>query len=319
MKALTFSRFGASDVLEYIDLADPIPKPNEILVEMKAIGLNFADIYRRNGNYHLKGEPPYIAGYEGAGVVKASNHEAYKPGDRVAFADVPFANAEIVAVPLDHVLPLPEDISFETAAAVLLQGLTAHYLVTDSYAVKTGETMLVHAAAGGVGQLLVQMARLLGGRVIGLVSSAAKRTVALEAGASEVFLYSEKWVELTRQATAGLGVDVVYESIGSTLMESFDATRDCGTVVFYGFAGGNPPSIDPRYLMDTSKTLTGGDLWSYLTSHQERLQRTAILFEWLRKDRLHLAPPTTFRLSEGKAAHELLESRISTGKIVLIP
>ncbi|TAD92883.1 MAG: quinone oxidoreductase, partial [Bacteroidetes bacterium] len=202
MHALTFSRFGASDVLEYIEIPDPTPKPDEILLEMKAIGLNFADVYRRRGDYHLKGTPPYIAGYEGAGIVKASNHADFKVGDRVAFADVPFANAELVAVPLAHAIPLPEEIPFETAAALLLQGLTAHYLASDSHTTQHGETALVHAAAGGVGQLLVQIAKLQGARVLGLVSSPEKKNAAMEAGAENVFLYSENWVELTKQATA---------------------------------------------------------------------------------------------------------------------
>lgn len=319
MKALTFSRFGAADVLEYRDLADPILKPDEILLEMKAIGLNFADVYRRKGEYHLKGEPPYIAGYEGAGIVKTSNSALFKPGDRVAFADVPFANAELVAVPQTHALPLPDDISFETAAALLLQGLTAHYLATDSHKTKVGETALVHAAAGGVGQLLVQIAALQGARVLGLVSSLEKRTVALEAGASEVFLYSENWVERAKQATNGYGVDVVYDSVGTTLMESFATTRDCGQVVFYGFSGGNPPLINPHLLMNSSKTLTGGDLWSYLTSREERTSRSETLFQWIREGKLRLSAPTRFALSDGKAAHEFLESRKSTGKIVLLP
>ncbi len=319
MKALTFSQFGSPDVLEYRDVAEPALKPDEVLVEMKAIGLNFADIYRRKGNYHLKGEPPFIAGYEGAGIVKVSNTDAFRPGDRVAFADVPFANAELVAVPLDHALPLPDDITFETAAALLLQGLTAQYLAMDSHRTQAGETVLVHAAAGGVGQLLTQISVLHGARVLGLVSSEEKRTIVLEAGASKVLVYSESWVERVKEATGGRGADVVYESVGATLMESFAATRDCGQVVFYGFSGGNPPLIDPRFLMDASKTLTGGDLWSYLVSREERTSRAAILFQWVREGRLRLAPPTTFALSDGKSAHEFLESRKSTGKIVLLP
>ncbi len=319
MHALTFSRFGASDVLEYIEIPNPTPKPDEIVLEMRAIGLNFADVYRRRGDYHLKGTPPYIAGYEGAGVVKASNTAEFAIGDRVVFTDVPFANAELVAVPLAHAIPLPDDISFETASALILQGLTAQYLASDSHLTKQGETALVHAAAGGVGQLLVQIARLQGARVLGLVSSAEKKKAALEAGAEDVFLYSENWVERAKQATAGCGVDVVYESIGSTLMESFAATRDCGHVVFYGFAGGNPPHIDPRFLMDSSKTLSGGDLWSYITTKEERVRRANLLFQWFREGKLRLAAPTTFALKDGAKAHDFLESRKSTGKIVLIP
>lgn len=318
MKALTFSRFGSADVLEYRDVPTPVLKPDEILLDMKAIGLNFADIYRRKGNYHLKGEPPFIAGYEGAGIVKISNNAQFKPGDRIAFADVPFANAELVAVPATHAIALPDDISFETAAALLLQGMTAHYLATDSHKTQAGETALVHAAAGGVGQLLTQIAALQGARVLGLVSSPEKASIALEAGASEVFLYSEDWKERTKRFTGGRGADVVYDSVGTTLMESFAATRECGQVVFYGFSGGNPPQIDPLFLMDSSRTLTGGDLWSYLTSRAERTRRAETLFQWIREGKLRLTPPMIFALSDGKAAHEFLESRKSTGKIVFV-
>jgi NADPH2:quinone reductase len=318
MKALTFSQFGSANVLEYRDVPTPILKSDEILLEMKAIGLNFADIYRRKGDYHLKGKPPYIAGYEGAGIVKVSNNKVFKPGDRVAFADVPLANAELVAVPLNHAIPLPDDISFETASALLLQGLTAHYLATDSHKTQPNETVLVHTAAGGVGQLLTQISVLLGARVLGLVSSPEKRQIALDAGASDVFLYSEEWTEQVKQSTDGYGADVVYESVGTTLMESFAATRECGQIVFYGFSGGNPPPVNPRYLMDSSKTLTGGDLWSYLVSGKERIRRAEILFQWVREGKLHLTPPTTFALSDGRTAHEFLESRKSTGKIIFV-
>src|SRR6478609_214102 len=235
MKALTFSKFGNSDVLEYIEIPSPTLKSDEILVEMKAIGLNFADVYRRKGNYHLKGNPPFIAGYEGAGiVVDANGNSDFKIGDRVAFADVPFANAELVAVNINHALPLPEAISFETAAAILLQGLTAHYLATDSHKTTKDETVLIHAVAGGVGQFLTQISKLLGANVIGLTSSADKAKVAIEQGADHVFLF--------------------------------------------GMAGGDPEFINPRMLMDTSKTLTGGDLWSYLNSKEERIKRANQLF-----------------------------------------
>lgn len=150
MKALTFSTFGSSEVLKYIDIPNPTVKSDEILVEMRAIGLNFADVYRRKGNYHLKGNPPFIAGYEGAGiVVNANNQPGFKIGDRIAFADVPFSNAELVAVPVANAIPLPDAIPFETAATILLQGLTAHYLATDSHKTQKEETVLIHASAGG--------------------------------------------------------------------------------------------------------------------------------------------------------------------------
>src|SRR4051794_17817118 len=197
MKALIFEKFGGPEVLQYIDIPDPVIKENEILVRMRAIGLNFADIYRRKGNYHLAGQPPYILGYEGSGIVEevSVGITTIKVGDRIAFADVPFANAELVSVPIEKAIPLPDNISFETASSVLLQGLTAHYLTKDSYEVKRGKSILVHAAAGGVGQMLIQIAKLLGGEVIGLTSSAEKAKAAYSAGADHVFLYSDDWVE----------------------------------------------------------------------------------------------------------------------------
>ena len=321
MKALVFEKFGGPDVLHYREIEDASIGTDEILLEMKSIGLNFADVYRRKGNYHLVGNPPYICGYEGAGIVKrvGSNVSGIEVGDRIAFADVPYANAELVAVPKEKAIPLPEAISFETAASLLLQGLTAHYLTKDSYSIKEGDTVLVHAAAGGVGQLLVQIVKILGGTVIGLTSSEEKRQAALAVGADHMFLYSEDWKQQVQDVTGGNGVDVVYESVGSTLMDSFEATRVGGTVVFFGMAGGDPVSVDPRMLMDTSKTLTGGDLWTVLTSHEERVKRSHELFGWIQEGKLKVSEPTVFPLSEGGKAHEYLESRKSTGKILLMP
>jgi NADPH:quinone reductase len=320
MKALVFEKFGGPDVLDYREINEPVIGPDEILLEMKAIGLNFADVYRRKGNYHLEGQPPYILGYEGAGTVKSigENVRDVRVGDRIAFADVPAANAELVAVPKDKAIPIPEGVSFEAAASLLLQGLTAHYLTTDSYSIKKGDVLLVHAAAGGVGQLLIQIINLVGGTAIGLTSSEEKRQVALSAGAGSVFLYSDNWKDSVMQMTSGKGVDVVYESVGSTLMESFDVTRVGGTVVFFGMAGGDPVKVDPRMLMDTSKTLTGGDLWNVLTSHEERVARSSELFNWIAEGKVTISK-TVFPLSEGRKAHEFIESRKSTGKILLIP
>lgn len=319
MKALTFSEFGNSNVLEYKEVADPVLQPCEVLVQMKTIGLNFADIYRRKGNYHLKGNPPYIAGYEGVGVViDTNNNTAFNIGDRVAFADVPFANAELVAVPSTHAITLPEDISFETASAVLLQGLTAHYLATDSHKTQKGEIVLIHASAGGVGQLLTQISKLLGAKVIGLTSTERKKEVSLRQGADTVFLYGEDWKSKVMEYCRD-GVDVVYDSVGSTLHDSIDVTKIRGQVVFFGMAGGDPLLVDPKKLMDSSKTITGGDLWNYLTSKEERKLRANQLFGWIRNKEIIVMPPTTFKLSEGKKAHDFLESRKSTGKIILIP
>ncbi|MEH7332091.1 quinone oxidoreductase [Neobacillus drentensis] len=321
MKALIFNTFGGPEVLQYSEVDNPIIGPDEILIRMKAIGLNFADIYRRKGNYHLAGKPPYILGYEGAGIVEriGENVQGINIGERIAFADVPYANAELVAVPKDKAIPLPETISFNMAASVLLQGLTAHYLTRDSYAVKKNDVALVHAAAGGVGQLLVQIVKLLGGKVIGLTSSPEKAEAAKKAGADFVFLYNDDWKSMVLEKTDGNGVDVVYESVGSTLQDSFAATRIGGTVVFYGMAGGDPAPVDPRMLMDTSKTLTGGDLWNVLKSHKERVNRSNELFRWMEEGKLKVSEPGTFELSDGQAAHRFLESRRSTGKILLIP
>jgi len=321
MKALTFSTFGDPGVLQYQEIAPPVLKAGDILVEMKAIGLNFSDTERRKGNYHLLGKPPYIAGYEGAGIVADNNgHPDFKPGDRVSFGDVPFANAELVAVPVTHAIPLPAEISFDTAAAILLQGMTAHYLATDSHLVKPGETVLLHAVAGGVGQLLTQICKLLGAKVIGLTSSEAKRTAALTAGADVVFLYQDDWKKQVLDYTGGKGVNVTYDSVASTLNDSLAVTRILGTVVLYGKAGGlpePPPSLE--LLMDRSQTITGGDLWSYLDSKEERIKRAGVLFNWITSGQLVLQAPKSFKLSDGKLAHEYMESKQSTGKIILIP
>lgn len=321
MKALVFDNFGGPEVLSIREIEEPKHSKSEVIVRMKAIGLNFADVYRRKGNYHLVGNPPFILGYEGAGVIEYVGEDVHcvKVGDRVGFADVPHANAELVSVSADKLLPLPDGISFETAASVLLQGLTAQYLTQDSYSVKEGETVLVHAAAGGVGQLLTQIIKMKGGQVIGLTSSNDKATVAKQAGADHVFLYESEWVKSIKDVTNGQGVDLVYESVGKTLLDSFEATKIRGTVVFFGMAGGDPEKIDPRMLMDTSKALIGGDLWNVLTSHDERKKRAAELFEWIMSKKILIEEPTLFSLEDGADAHRLLESRKSTGKILLIP
>ena len=324
MRALTFSRFGGPEVLEIREVPDPAPRPGHAVVRLEAIGLNFADVYRRRGNYHLAGDPPWIAGYEGAGIVDSVPESSpFQLGDRVAFADSPFANAELVSVPFEKLIPLPDDIPAETAAAVLLQGLTAQYLTRDSHPVKPGETVLVHAAAGGVGLLLVQIAHRLGARVLGLTSSPEKTAIIRDAGADEAALLGDDWVAAAHRFTAGAGraagVDVAYDSIGSTLPRSFEAVRTGGHVVFYGMAGGDPPLVDPRMLMDTSKTLTGGDLWNVLRTPEDRRARAAELFDWLREGVLRLHIAARFPLAEGAAAHAFLESRKSSGKVLLIP
>lgn len=316
MKALVFNAFGSADVLHWADQSDPVPDAGQVLVRMHAVGLNFADVYRRNGTYHLAGEAPWILGYEGAGEV-VSDGGPYPHGTRVGFADMPHANAELVAVDVDKLIPLPDDIAYETAAAVLLQGLTAQYLVTDSSQPSEGQIALVHAAAGGVGLLLVQMLKAKGVRVIGIASSDAKRDAARKAGADVVLGY-DHLVKRVHEATAGLGVHVAYDSVGRTLGESMAATRTGGTVVFYGMAAGDPDPVDPRMLMDRSLTLTGGDLWNVLTSADVRRERAAALFEQIRLRTLAPTIAGTFALAEGAEAHRFLESREAVGKVVLL-
>ncbi|MFI5336679.1 MAG: quinone oxidoreductase family protein [Opitutales bacterium] len=320
MHALCFDRFGGPEVLSWRELPDPAPQPGHAIVRLQAVGLNFADIYRRRGHYHLDGPPPYIAGYEGAGVVATTTEGGpFAAGTRVGFADCPRANAELVSVPFAKLIPLPAGITPEIAAAVLLQGLTAHYLTHDSHPLRPGETAVVHAAAGGVGLLLVQMGRLLGAHVIGLTSGEAKRTAAREAGADHVLLSGDDWPAQVRALTGGRGADVVYDSVGTTLPDSFTATRQGGRVVFYGMAGGDPPPVDPRRLMDASQTLTGGDLWNVLTSAEQRRLRAAGLFDWVASGRVKVRIAKRFPLRDGAAAHSCLESRTVIGKVLLLP
>jgi len=324
VRALTFSTFGGPEVLEYREVPAPELLPGQALVRMHAVGLNFADVYRRRGAYHLAGSPPYIAGYEGAGTVvdlgASESAPSIQVGDRVGFADSPYANAELVAVPLDKLIPLPDDVPFETAASLLLQGLTAQYLVRDSYPVAAGDDVLVHAAAGGVGLLLVQIARRLGARFFALASTEEKRAAALDAGATEAHASSGDWVAAARAwSKRGTGVDVVYDSVGSTLDESLQAARIGGHVVFYGMAGGDPQPVDPKRLMDESKTLTGGDLWNVLTDRGERIRRAEELFGWVRDGSLRVRIAQRYPLSEGARAHAFLESRQSIGKVLLVP
>jgi NADPH:quinone reductase len=317
MRALVFSSFGGPEVLGLADVPVPTLKPGQVLVRVHVAGLNFADIYRRQGHYHLAGTPPWILGYEGAGAIEALGDgvTGCRIGDRVGFADVPYANAEYVAVDVDRLIPLPDAISFETAAAVLLQGLTAQYLVTDSHDVQAGETVLVHAAGGGVGLLLCQLAAQRGASVIGLASNADKRAAASAAGAKWVFGY-DNWTEEVRAAVGP--VDVVYDSVGSTLGDSLALARTGGHIVFYGMAGGDPVPVDPRILMDRSLSLTGGDLWNILTSAAIRQQRATMLFDAIMSGAVSVKIAARFPLSDGAEAHRLLQGRTVIGKVLLI-
>ncbi|KLD64241.1 quinone oxidoreductase family protein [Dyella japonica] len=318
MYALTFDRFGPADVLRWSERPNPVPGPDQVLVRMHSVGLNFADVYRRNGNYHLSGTAPWVLGYEGAGVVETPvpGDTQFPAGTRVGFADMPHANAELVAVDRDRLIPLPNDIDADTAAAVLLQGLTAQYLVTDSFVVRPGDVAVVHAAAGGVGLLLVQMLKALGAVVLGIASSEAKRDAVIGAGADVAVGYDD-WVEATRSLTGGHGANVVYDSVGRTLPDSMAVARIGGTVVFYGMAAGDPDPVDPRLLMDRSLTLTGGDLWNVLTGPAERRRRAAALFEQIRQGSVRPQIAARIPLRDGARAHAYLESRAAIGKVLL--
>ena len=204
------------------------------------------------------------------------------------------------------------------AASIMLQGLTAQFLASDSHKIMPGETALIHASAGGVGQLLIQVCKIMGAKVIGLTSSETKKEISLSLSADAVFLYEEDWKSEVLEICPN-GVDVVYDSIGSTMEDSLIVTKILGQVVFFGMSGGKLSLGNPLLIIADSKTIVGGDLWNYLTSKEERIKRSNQLFEWIRNKKIIISVPTKFKLSEGKQAHDFLESRKSTGKIIMIP
>jgi NADPH2:quinone reductase len=317
MKALLFERFGGPEVLEYRELPDPEVPPGHALLAMRAIGLNFADLHRRRGNYFLPGQPPHINGYEGAGVVVSIGEgvDGIAVGDHIGFADCPFANATRVAVPVDKAIPLPDDVGFVEAAAVLLQGLTAQYLVEDSYPVRASDTVLVHAAGGGVGQALIQLALARDARVIGLASTPDKREI-VEALGAETEDYQDNWPQRIRELTGG--VDAVFDSVGTTFLQSLSCLKDRGTLVAFGTAGGDPSPIDPQLLMERSLSVVGGDLWNHLNSREARLDRADRLFHAIRTHALKLPKIEQFLLRLGADAHRQMEDRSFFGKIVMV-
>lgn len=319
MKALAFETFGDPEALRYVDLPDPVLQSGGLIVRMRAIGLNFADIYRRRGNYVLAGLPPHVLGYEGAGVVQAVAPDVtdFKPGDRVGFADVPFANAALVGVPSSHAVGLPDTLPDVQAAALLLQGLTAQYLCEDCVRVGAGDRVAIHAAAGGIGRLLVQMCKAKGAVVHALVSTPAKAEVARHAGADAALLTSSDWAGRLQRESGGM--QVVFDSIGTTLPDSLAALRPKGRVVLFGLAGGEPAAFPPRQLMARSTGVIGGDLWDYLDSAAARRERFARLFGLLQSGRITLPEIETFALRHGAQAHRRLEGRAFSGKVVLLP
>jgi NADPH2:quinone reductase len=322
MKAARVHDYGGAEVLAIEDIAVPEPQAGEARVKIEAIGVNFIDIYQRTGLYPLK--TPFTLGMEGAGVVDAigENVTEVEKGERVAYAMILGSYAEYAVVPAAKLVPLPADVDSQSAAALMLQGMTAHYLTHSSYALKDGETALVHAAAGGTGLLLVQIAKMRGAQVIGTVSTEAKAQLAKAAGADEVILYTQSdFFTEVKKLTGGKGVHVVYDSVGATTFEkSLDCLRPRGYLVLFGQSSGAVPPLDPGKLAAKgSLFLTRPTLAHYTLDRAELLQRAGDLFGWSASGKLKLRIDKVCSLSQAAEAQRLLESRKTTGKIVLVP
>lgn len=334
MKAIQISRTGGPEVMEVVDLPVPQPKPSEAVVQIKAAGVNFIDVYNREGRY--KAPLPLVLGQEGAGVViaigtevragESQNAPAYPAapavGDRVAFTSVLGAYAEYAAVPIDRLVKIPDGVGEREAAAAMLQGMTAHYLSHDTYPLKKGETALIHAAAGGVGLILVQMAHNLGARVIATVSTEEKAKAAKDAGADEIILYTQSDFEAeTKRLTGNKGVDVVYDSVGKTTFEKgLNVLRPRGMMVLFGGSSGAVAAFDPLVLTQKgSLFLTRPSLNNYIATSQELHSRAAAVFGMIRDGKLKLRIEHVYPLAEAQKAHRDLESRKTSGKLLLLP
>lgn len=322
MKAIRVHTFGGPEVLRYEEVPLPEPGPGEARVKLEAAGVNFIDVYHRTGQY--KGEPPITPGVEGAGVVDAVGPgvSEVRPGERVAYVMHRGSYAEYAVVPAWKLVPLPDTIETQRAAAVLLQGMTAHYLSHDTYPLQPGDSALVHAAAGGVGLLLVQIAKRRGARVIGTVSTEEKARLAREAGADEVILYTQTdFEEETKRLTGGKGVDVVYDSVGRTTFDKgLNILRPRGYMVLYGQSSGPVAPFDPQILNARgSLFLTRPSLGHYAADRAELLQRANDLFTWMEAGELSVRIDRIFPLEEAAEAHRVLQARETKGKVLLIP
>ena len=314
MKAVRVHQYGGPEVLKNDDIPIPEPKAGEARVKVEAIGLNFIDVYQRTGLYPL--ETPFTLGMEGEGVTEV------KKGDRVAYAMVLGSYAEYAIVPAWKLAPVPAPVDARSAAGLMLQGMTAHYLTHSTYALKNGETALVHAAAGGAGLLLTQIAKSLGARVIGTVSTEAKAALASEAGADHVILYSQTdFLSEVKKLTGGRGVHVVYDSVGqSTFNKSLECLRPRGYLVLFGQSSGPVPSIDPAILAAKgSLFLTRPSLAHYTMDRAELLQRSEDLFNWTKSGQLKLRVENIIPMSHAAEAHRQLEARKTSGKVILTP
>ncbi len=322
MKAIQVSKPGGPEALALVDLPIPKPKPNEAVVKLTAIGVNFIDVYFREGRYPA--QLPFVDGQEGAGVVTEVGSEVadLKPGNRVAYTAVLGSYAEYQAVPADRLVRIPANLDDRQAAAAMLQGMTAHYLAKSTYAVKAGDIVLAHAAAGGVGLLLVQMARRQGGRVIGTVSTEHKARLARDAGAHDVILYTQQdFVAETRRLTSGRGVDVVYDGVGKATFDGgLEVLRPRGYMVLFGGASGAVPPFDPLKLTQKgSLFLTRPSLAHYIAKREELEWRATEVMHMIAAGQLNLHIEHIYKLENVQQAHRDLEARKTTGKLLLIP
>ncbi len=322
MKALLIKETGGLEKLQVADVPQPTPGPGQALVEIAASGVNFIDVYFRIGLYPA--ELPAILGSEGAGTIVSvgAGVEGFEPGDRVAYAMARGAHAEFAAVPAAQLVKIPDGVGFRTAAAVMLQGMTAHYLTHSTFPLKAGDTCLVHAAAGGAGLLLVQMARRLGARVFGTVSTEAKAELARQAGADAVILYTQRDFETeVRRLTDGRGVDVVYDSVGlTTFTKSLSSLRPRGMMALFGQSSGAVPPFDPNVLNGKgSLFLTRPSLAHHLLTRDELMWRAGDVLTWVGSGELKVRVDRAYALADAAEAYRALEGRQTSGKLLLIP
>jgi NADPH:quinone reductase len=322
MKAIQIKEVGGPERMEYVDVPPPEPGPKQARVKISASGVNFIDVYFRTGLY--KADLPATLGMEAAGVVDAVGPEVteVRPGDRVAYAMSRGSYAEYAVVPAWQLVKVPDDVSLNTAAAAMLQGMTAHYLTHSTYPLKSGDTCLVHAAAGGAGRLIVQMAKMRGARVFGTTSTEAKAKLAREAGADEVILYSQQDFEAeAKRLTGGRGLDVIYDSVGApTCMQGLNCLRPRGMMVLFGQSGGKVPPVDPTILNTKgSLYLTRPSLAHYCATRDELLWRAGDVLQWIAPGKLKLVIDRTYPLAQAAQAHRDLESRATAGKVLLVP
>jgi NADPH:quinone reductase len=322
MKAIQVSKVGGPEVLELVDIPVPEPKANEAVVQIKAAGVNFIDVYYREGRYPAS--LPFVTGQEGAGVVTTigSGVSKVEPGDRVAYTGIQGSYAEFAAVPADRLVQIPDKLDFNQAAAAMLQGMTAHYLSHSTFPIKAGQTVLIHAAAGGVGLLLVQMAKKLGARVIGTAGSDEKAKLARDAGADELIVYTKQDFETEAlRLTGDKGVDVVYDGVGKTTFDKdLKVLRPRGYLVVFGGASGAVPSFDLLLLTKHgSLFITRPSLHNYIATRDELEQRSSEVLQMIVAGDLKLRIHKAYPLSQAQEAHRDLEGRKTSGKLLLIP